>query len=190
VDRGRIELPTPGFSVSCSRLLGNPLTHPGVKAPRVALRANAPPVGGARRHGRRPSKRGRPRLRRGTLRPPKAGRVGAGPTSLRISLRSPITTRLTSSHPILEDPGRQRREAHASAGVVAVEVARLGRLELPTHGLEGRCSIRLSYRRAQEFSLLAERPSSDAVRVSPEVRPARMAIRAVSAFRSSAPRCR
>ena len=64
-------------------------------------------------------------------------------------------------------------------------MARLEGIEPPTHGLEGRCSIRLSYRRAQEFSLLAERPSSDAVRVCPELCPSRMAIRAVAAFRSS-----
>ena len=147
VDRGRIELPTPGFSVPCSRLLRNPLTHPGVK---LGAGGSAP--------GRRstapwsaPIKRGAATAPSSTLPAPEAGRVGAGPTSLRISLRYPIIRQLTPSHSIPEDPGRQRREAHTSAGVVAVEVARLEGIEPPTHGLEGRCSIRLSYRRVQKF---------------------------------------
>ena len=56
---------------------------------------------------------------------PRGRSGGSGPTSLRISLRYPIIRQLTPSHSIPEDPGRQRREAHTSAGVVAVEVARL-----------------------------------------------------------------
>jgi hypothetical protein len=52
----------------------------------------------------------------------------------------------------------------ASAGVVAVEVARLEGIEPPTHGLEGRCSVRLSYRRVPVLLLTypKSRPSARA----------------------------
>jgi hypothetical protein len=47
---------------------------------------------------------------------PQGGRRKRPKTSLRISPRSPITTQLTPSHHIPEDPGRQRRETHGQRG--------------------------------------------------------------------------
>ncbi len=45
-------------------------------------------------------------------------------------------------------------------------MVRLGGLEPPTRGLEGRCSILLSYRRSFVFSRLAEAPGLDENEVS------------------------
>jgi hypothetical protein len=66
---------------------------------------------------------------------PQGGRRKRPKTSLRISLRSPITTQLTTSQ---KTPGGSDEKPMASAGVVAVEVARLEGIEPPTHGLEAR----------------------------------------------------
>ena len=73
-----------------------------------------------------------------------------------IRLTAPGGADLDTSRTIL---GRGRERAPAKC---AKSVARLEGIEPPTHGLEGRCSIRLSYRRVHEFSLLGGRPSSDA----------------------------
>ena len=132
VDRGRIELPTPGFSVPCSRrVCGTPWYSPrgqlGAGGPEPGARLEGPR--GCRSAEHRDLQRGRHPFHTGRSLPPSTLRVPqrpvglrAGPTSLRISLRSPITTQLTPSHPILEDPGRQRRETHAGTGVVAAEL--------------------------------------------------------------------
>src|SRR5262249_8721754 len=52
---------------------------------------------------------------------------------------------------------------------MSARMARLEGVEPPTHGLEGRCSIQLSYRRVPRLSLLAKRDASETAAVCREV---------------------